>query len=108
MDGFSEKFTGGAWHLEEENGTLGVFSGEALLALVLADEVPDRSTQKANSHLIAAAPLLLKACKKVNELLGNCLLVTQDGFKIDATEVKTLITDAIYRAQGYRVDPRPE
>jgi hypothetical protein len=108
MDGYSENFTTGAWHLEEEDGTFGVFAGEALLALVLPDNVQDTPTQKANAHLMASAPLLLRACKKVSELLGNGLVVTQDGFKIDAQEVKGLLTDAILRAQGYRVDPRQE
>jgi hypothetical protein len=76
-------------------GTFGVFAGEALLALVLPDEVQDNPAQKANAILMASAPLLLHACKKVSELLGNGLVVTQDGFKIDAQEVKGLLTDAI-------------
>jgi hypothetical protein len=90
MDGYREKFTAGAWHVEEEEGIFGVFAGEPLLALVLADDVPDKSAQKANAHLMASAPLLLRACKKVTELLGSALVVTQEGFKIDVTEVKGL------------------
>ena len=105
MDGYSKNFTAGAWHLEEEDGIFGVFAGEALLALVLPDDARDKPTQKANAHLIASAPLLLRACKKVSDLLGNGLVVTQEGFKIDAEEVKWLLADAILRAQGYRVDP---
>jgi hypothetical protein len=108
MDGYSEKFTAGAWHLEQEDGVLGVFAGEALLALVLPDDVQDKSTQKANAHLMASAPLLLRACKKISELLSNGLVVTRDGFRIDTQEVKVLLADAILRAQGYRVDPRQE
>ncbi len=108
MDGYSEKFTAGAWHVEEEQGTFGVFAGDALLALVLPDDVQDKPAQKATAHLMASAPLLLRACKRVSELLGNGLVVTQDGFKIDAQEVKGILQDAILRAQGYRVEPRHE
>jgi hypothetical protein len=92
----------GNWHIEQEEGFFGVFAGEALLAFVHAEDAPNRSTQKANAHLMASASLLLRACKKVSELLGSALVLTQEGFKIDATEVK----GAICRAQGYRVDPR--
>lgn len=98
-------FTPGPWRAEEENGNYGIFAGEALLALVLPDDTPDRNERKANALLMAAAPLLLHACRQLKDLLDNNRVVTGDGFLINDAETRATLIDALMRADGYRIEP---
>jgi hypothetical protein len=98
-------FTPGPWRIEDEAGHFGVFGGEALLALVLPDDTPDRSIRKANAVLMAAAPLLLRACKQLKDLLDNNRVVTEDGFIINDADIRATLVDALMRAEGFRIDP---
>ena len=97
-------FAPGPWHVEQEEDTHGIFSGEALIALVLSDDINDRAVEKATANLIGSAPLLLEACKTVKELLDNNHVVTEEGFRINASDVREKLLDAIFRAEGYRID----
>jgi hypothetical protein len=97
-------FVPGPWHVQAEADTHGIFSGDALIAIVLSDDIHDKTVEKATANLIAAAPLLLEACKKVRELLENNQVVTQEGFRMNTDEVREKLLDAIFRAEGYRID----
>ena len=101
-------FVPGPWHVEEEGDTHGIFSGEALIAIVLCDDIKDRTVEKATANLIGSAPLLLEACKTVKELLDNNHVVTEEGFWINASDVREKLLDAIFRAEGYRIDSAPK
>jgi hypothetical protein len=94
--------TPGPWHVEEENGAYGVFAKEALLAVSLTDDIQDEETAKANARLMAAAPLLLEVIKEIKEHLDNNVIVTADGLKINDSQLREAIIDAILRAEGYR------
>ena len=53
------RFSSGPWHVEEEKDSYGVFSNDALLAVILSDDLKDKGAAKANAHLMASAPRLL-------------------------------------------------
>ena len=97
------RFTPGPWHIEEENGAYGVFSNDALLAITLPDDMQDKDAEKANAHLMATAPLLLKIIKEIKDHLDNNLIVTEEGLKINDSHLRESIIDAILRAEGYRL-----
>ena len=98
-------FTPGPWRIEDEDGNFGIFNGEALLAVVLPDDTPDQNVRKANAVLMAAAPLLLRACKQLKDLLDNNRVVTEDGFIINDADTRATLVDALMRAEGFRVHP---
>jgi len=97
------RFTPGPWLVNEENGSYGVFSNDALLAVTLSDDLKDKDAAKANAHLMAAAPLLLDVIKQIKEQLDNNMIVTQEGLKINDSHLRDSIIDAILRAEGYRL-----
>jgi hypothetical protein len=94
--------TPGPWHIAEENGTYGVFAGEALLAISLPDDLEEKGSAKANAQLMASAPLLLEVIKEIKEHLDNNMIVTADGLKINDSQLREAIIDAILRAEGFR------
>ena len=71
--------TPGPWRVEEEDGNFGIFAGDRLLAVVTPDDTPERSERKANAILISAAPLLLSACRQIEELLETTAWRPQTG-----------------------------
>jgi hypothetical protein len=97
------RFSPGPWHVEEEKGSYGVFSNDALLAVTLSDDLKDKDAAKANAHLMASAPLLLEVIKQIKEHLDNNMIVTEEGLKINDRHLRDSIIDAILRAEGYRI-----
>jgi hypothetical protein len=97
------RFSPGPWHVEEEKGSYGVFSNDALLAVTLSDDLKDKNAAKANAHLMASAPRLLEVIKAIKEHLDNNLIVTGDGLKINDSHLRESIIDAILKAEGYRL-----
>ncbi|RPJ26677.1 MAG: hypothetical protein EHM35_14720, partial [Planctomycetaceae bacterium] len=72
-----EGFAPGPWRIEDEDGNFGVFAGDALLAVTVPDDTPDRKVRRANALVMAAAPSLLRACKQIKALLDNNRVVTE-------------------------------
>jgi hypothetical protein len=97
------RFTPGPWHVEEEKGSYGVFSNDALLAITLSDDLPDKGAAKANANLMATAPRLLEIIKDIKGHLDNNMIVTGEGLKINDSHLRESIIDAIMRAEGYRL-----
>ena len=97
------RFSPGPWHVEEENGSYGVYSNNALLAVTLSDDIQDKGADKANAHLMATAPRLLEIIKEIKEHLDNNMIVTGEGLKINDSHLRESIIDAILRAEGYRM-----
>jgi hypothetical protein len=97
------RFSPGPWHVEEEKGSYGVFSNDALLAVTLSDDLKDKDAAKANALLMASAPLLLEVIKQIKEHLDNNMIVTEEGLKINDSHLRDSIVDAILRAEGYRL-----
>lgn len=97
-------FVTGPWHVQKEENTYGIFSGDALIAIVLSDDIHDKIVEKATANLIGSAPLLLEACKRAKEILDNNHVVTEEGLRINTGDVREKLLDAIFRAEGYRID----
>jgi hypothetical protein len=90
------------WRVVKANGHYSVQAeGMAIAGIVTGQSVGEE--EQGNAHLIAAAPVLLAACKQAKELLENSLLVTPEGFRIDDRPLRDALLDAILRAEGYRV-----
>jgi hypothetical protein len=105
---FVNGFTPGPWRVEEEEGNFGVFAGDRMLAVVTPEDTPDRGERKANAVLMAAAPLLLRACRQLKDLLENNRVVTEDRFIINDADARATLLDALMRAEGYRSGPPPQ
>ncbi len=98
-------FTPGPWRAVEEEGNFGVFASDRMLAVVTPDDTPERQERRANAILMAAAPLLLQACRQLKDLLENNLVVTEERFIINDADARATLIDALMRAEGYRTDP---
>jgi len=96
------RHTEGPWNIKMKQKYYAVLSKNIPLALVLPNYIKNRSATEANASLIATAPELLKALKKVLEHLDNCMIVTREGFKINDSSLRESVVDAIMRAEGYR------
>ena len=94
--------TPGFWHVDGKNGAIGVFSGDIPVAMVMSQGKNSEDTQRANAYLLAAAPKLFKVCKKLKETLENCLIVTSEGLKVNDSDLRESLLDAILVAEGYR------
>ena len=62
-------------------------------------------SQVKEAYLIAASPQLFEACCKIKAILENNLIVTQEGFQINSSEIKEILLDATLRASGCRKAP---
>jgi hypothetical protein len=96
------RHTKAPWHVQKKTKYYAVYSEDTPLALVLPNYIKDKNAAESNANLIATAPQLLETLKRVLEHLDNCMLVTHDGFKIDASSLRASIADAIMKGEGYR------
>jgi len=96
--------TPGPWHVRKKHGAIGVFSGETPLAMVMPQGGQARDTQEANAYLLAAAPQLFEVCQKLQALLENSLIVTPEGIKINDSDLRQSLLEALLRAGGIRRD----
>ena len=96
--------TPGPWRVRKKHGAIGVFSGETPLAMVMPQGGQARDTQEANADLLAAAPHLYKVCQKLQALLENSLIVTPEGIRINDSDLRQSLLEALLRAGGIRRD----
>ena len=92
--------TPGPWSVKNKHGAIGVFSGETPLAMVMPQGGQARDTQEANAYLLAAAPQLFEVCQKLQVLLENSLIVTPEGIKINDSDLRQSLREALLRAGG--------
>jgi hypothetical protein len=89
--------TPGPWRIKVKDEAVGILGNDLSLVAVVR-----RRNADADAYLIAAAPLLLDACRNVMAALENNLIVTAEGFKINDAHIRESLLDAIMRAEGYR------
>jgi hypothetical protein len=87
--------TPGPWRIKVKSEAIGILGNDLSLVAVVR-------RRNADAYLIAAAPLLLDACKLVMDALENNFIVTAEGFKINDAYIRESLLDAIMRAEGYR------
>jgi hypothetical protein len=94
----------GTWQVKKNGAGISILGpGSSVVAELPKDNGSDDSVRKA--YVIAAAPLLLDVCAQLRSVLENNQIVTSDGFKINCSEVRTHLLEAILRATGCRKSP---
>jgi hypothetical protein len=97
------RHTKGPWHVEKKDRFYAIYSESVPLGIVSPKFLKDKYAAGSNANLMATAPQLLDTLKTVLEHLDNCMIVTCDGFKVNDCDLRKSISDAIMKAQGYRI-----
>jgi hypothetical protein len=100
-----EKSAIGSLYVKKKNESIGVFGADSSVVAVLPKKKNGDDTRIAEAYLFAAAPQLFEVCRKIHSILENSLIVTPEGFKINCSDIKISLRDAILRAKGYRKSP---
>ena len=75
------------------------------MVAVLPKKKTGNDTRVAEAYLFAAVPQLFEVCRIMHSILENSLIVTPEVFKINCSDIKKSLIDAIMRAKGYRKSP---
>lgn len=96
----------GSWHLRRIIGdVVGIMATDSSIVAELPQGKNGDGARIKEAYLIAAAPQLFDVCCKLNSILENSHIVTPEGFKINCTDIKKSLSDAILRAMGCRKTP---
>jgi hypothetical protein len=100
-----EKSASGSWYVKKKDEAIGVFGADSSVVAVLPKKKTGNDTRVTDAYLFAAAPQLFEVCRVMQSILENSLIVTPEGFKINCSDIKISLRDAILRAKGYRKRP---
>jgi hypothetical protein len=100
-----EKSVSGSWYVKKKDEAIGVFGADSSVVAVLPKKKTGNDTRVTDAYLFAAAPQLFEVCRVMQSILENSLIVTPEGFKINCSDIKISLRDAILRAKGYRKRP---
>jgi hypothetical protein len=100
-----EKSANGSWYVKKKDDSIGVFGADSSVVAVLPKKKTGNDTRVTDAYLFAAAPQLFEVCRVMQSILENSLIVTPEGFKINCSDIKISLRDAILRAKGYRKRP---
>lgn len=100
-----EKRAKGSWRVKKKGEAVGVIEANSSVVAVLPRKKAGEDTRVKEAYLLAAAPLLFDACSKINSILESSLIVTPEGIKINCTDIKKSLSEALLRAMGYRKSP---
>jgi hypothetical protein len=90
------------WRVKKKDEAVVVLRPDSSTVALLPGKKPGKDTRIAEAYLIAAAPQLFEACREINSILENALIVTHEGFKINFSDAKKTLTNALLRASGIR------
>ena len=99
------KYANGSWYVTKKGKAIRVVGSDSSVVAVLPDKKNGLDSQVKEAYLIAASPQLFEVCCKIKAILENNLIVTQDGFQINCSEIKEILLDATLRASGCRKAP---
>lgn len=91
--------------MKKKGEAVGVVAENSSVVAVFPRKKAGEDTRVEEAYLLAAAPLLFDACSKINSVLEDSLVVTPEGIKINCTDIKKSLSDALMRAMGYRKSP---
>jgi hypothetical protein len=100
-----EKRVPGPWYVKKNGEAVGVMGADSSVVAVLPGKKAGDDSRITEAYLIAAAPQLFEVCNKIKSILETSLVVTPEGFKINCSDIKKSLLDAILRARGYRKTP---
>lgn len=92
----------GPWRVKKKGDAVGVLSADLSVVAVLPRKKSGEDTRVREAYLLAAAPELFDACCKINSILNDSLIVTSEGYRLNCSDIKKSMVDAIMRAKGYR------
>jgi hypothetical protein len=95
----------GSWYVTKSGKFISVVGSDSSVVAVLPEKEKDGYSQVKEAYLIAASPQLFEVCCKIKDILENNLIVTQEGFRINCSELKKTILEATLRASGCRKAP---
>ena len=99
------KSANGSWYVKKKDEAIGIVGADSSVVAVLPKKKTGEDTRIAEAYLFAAAPQLFDVCRIIHSILENSLIVTPEGFKINCSDLKVSLSDAILRAKGYRKSP---
>lgn len=97
-----DKYAPGPWHVMKNRAGLSVMGADSSVVAVLPEREKGDGLRIREAYLLATAPELFEVCCKINSILENSFIVTPEGFKINCTDIKKSLIDAILRAVGCR------
>ena len=97
--------TNSSWCVKKKGGAVGIIGEDSSIVAVLPRKKVGKDARVKEAYLLAAAPQLFEACCKIYSLLEDSLIVTPEGYKINCSDIKKALVDAIMRARGYRKSP---
>jgi hypothetical protein len=100
-----EKRTNSSWRVKKKGEAVGVIGEDSSIVAVLPRKKVGEDARVKEAYLLAAAPQLFEACCKIYSILEDSLIVTPEGYKINCSDIKKALVDAIMRARGYRKSP---
>ena len=99
------KSANGSWYVTKKDRSIRVVGPDSSVVAVLPEKNNGGQSQVKEAYLIAASPQLFDACCKIKTILENNLIVTQEGFLINSSEIRQILLDATLRASGCRKAP---
>ena len=102
---YMQKPPNGSWVVKKKGEAVGVIAENSSVVAVFPKKKAGEDTRVKEAYLLAAAPLLFDVCSKINSVLEGSLIVTPEGIKINCTDIKKSLSDALLRAMGYRKSP---
>jgi hypothetical protein len=99
------KSDNGSWCVTKKGRSIQVLGPDSSVVAVLPEKDNGDPSQVREAYLIAASPQLFDACCKLKTILENNLIVTQEGFLINSSEIRQFLLDATLRASGCRKAP---
>ncbi len=93
------------WYVNLNDEAFGLIGDDSSVIAVLPRKKDGEDTRIKEAYLLAAAPQLFEVCRKISSILENSLIVTPEGFKIDCSDVRQSLSEAILRAMGCRKRP---
>jgi hypothetical protein len=100
-----EKRVHGPWYVKKNGEALGIMGADSSIVAVLPGKKAGDDLRITEAYLIAAAPQLFEVCNNIKSILETSLIVTPEGFKINCSDIRKSLLDAILRARGYRKTP---
>jgi hypothetical protein len=100
-----EKYVKGSWYVTKNDQVISVVGSDSAVVAILPEKKNGHYSQIKEAYLIAASPQLFEACCKIKDILENNLIVTQEGFQINCSEIREILLEATLRASGCRKAP---
>ena len=91
----------GSWQVRKIIGeVIGIIAADSTIIAELPQGKNGGGPQITEAYLLAAAPQLFEVCSKLSSILENHVIVSPEGVKVDCTEIKKSLREAILRAKG--------